>query len=577
MRLSVLLSPTLREDPAEAELVSHRLMLRAALMRKVAAGIYTYLPLGHRVISKVERIVREEMDRQGSQELRLPIVQPAELWEETGRWAEYGEEMWRLKDRHGRLFCLGPTHEEIITDLVRHEVRSYRQLPLILYQMQNKYRDEIRPRFGVMRAREFIMKDAYSFDRDEAGLRETYAGMYEAYTRIFTRCGLDFRAVEADAGAIGGSYTHEFLALADAGEVHLVYCDSCGYAANAERAEARPSPPADEAPLPRERVATPGARSIPEVTAFLGVGADRTVKTLFYWSTCRDGRSRLAGVLVRGDRDVNEVKLKNRLGCLHLTLAPPDDVAKWTGAPVGSAGPAGLRRPEGFRLLADPEVMAGRNLVAGANEEGFHHLNVNPGRDFEPDEVADLRLVGAGDGCPRCGDTLKARRGIEVGQVFQLGTKYSRAMGALYLDEQGAEREMVMGCYGIGVTRTVAAIIEQHADKDGIRWPVTVAPYHVVVVPVNWQDADQQRVALEIYRRLQSAGVEVCLDDRDERAGVKFKDADLIGFPFRVTVGPRALAEGKVEVGVRDSGDTILVPVEEAGPRVVSLVGGMVA
>lgn len=553
MRLSILLAPTLRETPAEAEIASHRLMLRAGLMRKVAAGIYTLLPLGHRVVSKVERVVREEMDREGAQELRLPIVQPAELWTETGRWAQYGDEMWRLKDRHGRKFCLGPTHEEIITDLVRDEIRSYRQLPVNLYQIQNKYRDEIRPRFGVMRSREFIMKDAYSFDRDEEGMRGSYSRMYKAYDRIFTRCGLDFRAVEADAGAIGGNYTHEFMALADTGEAEIVHCDGCGYAANVERAEALPPEDVSEMPRPLEEVETPGLKSVDEVSGFLGVVPSRLAKTLFYWSIGDDGEE-LVAVMVRGDRELNEVKLKNQLGCLHLRLAESGEVLTRTGLPTGFVGPVGL---EGVRLLADREVMGSANLVTGANKEGYHLRNVNPGRDFRTDVVTDLRLVGADDACPRCREgRLKGRRGIEVGQVFQLGIKYSVAMGVTFLDEQGGSRPAVMGCYGIGVTRTVAAVIEQNHDNDGIVWPVSVAPFHAVVVPVNWNEVEQKESAERVYRELASAGVEVCLDDRDERPGVKFKDADLYGFPFRVTVGPKALAEGQVEIRERRTGET---------------------
>lgn len=568
MRLSTLLAPTLREVPAEAEIASHQLMLRAGLMRKVAAGMYTYLPLGHRAIAKVERIVREEMDRQGSLELRLPIVQPSELWEETGRWAQYGDEMWRVTDRHGRRFCLGPTHEEIITDLVRNEVNSYRQLPLTLYQIQNKYRDEIRPRFGVMRGREFIMKDGYSFDRDDAGLEITYQKMYEAYRRIFTRCGLDFRAVEADAGAIGGSFTHEFMALADAGEAALVYCDACGYAANAEKAEAiSPAPPGGGtpgAPGAPEKVATPGARTIAEVSAFLGVPAERTAKTLFYWAIYPDG-NRLVAAVVRGDREVNEIKVKNALGALLLNLAGAGEVLEHAGAPVGSAGPVGL--PGSVRLLVDLEVAASRDLCVGANEEGYHLTNVSPGRDFRGEE-ADIRLVVPGDPCPRCGARLDGRRGIEVGQVFKLGTKYSVAMGATFLDEEGQSRPAVMGCYGIGVTRTVASIIEQHHDENGIIWPASVAPYQVVVVPVNWQEAGQREAAEAIYQELLAAGVEVCLDDRDERAGVKFKDADLMGFPFRVTIGAKALAEGQVELVTRRGMGVERVPVQGAAAAV---------
>ncbi len=579
MRLSSLLAPTLRETPGEAEIASHQLMLRAGLMRKVAAGIYTFLPLGHRVLFKVERIVREELDRQGCQEVRLPIVQPAEIWHETGRWADYGDEMWRLKDRHGRQFCLGPTAEEMITDLVRNEVRSYRQLPITLYQIQNKYRDEIRPRFGVMRAREFIMKDAYSFHRDEACLAETYARMYEAYWRIFTRCGLDFRVVEADPGAIGGSTTHEFMVLADTGEADLVYCDACGYAANAEKAEGVAPSEAAADPRPLERVATPGVRTIEELVGFLGMPATRMAKMLFYWATYRDGRRRMVAVLVRGDRDLNEVKLKNHLCALEVALAPAGDVAAAAGIPVGFAGPVGLPRGEadGVLLLADREVMAGRNLVTGANAEGYHLVNVNPGRDFHPDAVADLRLVTAGDPCPRCGAPLGGRRGIEVGHIFQLGTKYAQAMGATYLDEQGRERVIIMGCYGIGISRTPAAIIEQHHDADGIVWPAPVAPYHAVVVPVNVQEPAQREAAEQVYRALAAAGVEACLDDRDERAGVKFKDADLIGFPFRVTIGPRALGEGKVELSVRRTRETELVPIAGIAAAVRDRLAGALA
>jgi prolyl-tRNA synthetase len=561
--LSTLLAPTLREVPAEAEVESHRLMLRAGLMRKVAAGIYTHLPLGNRAIAKVEAIVREEMDRQGAQELRLPIVQPAELWQETGRWAAYGDEMWKLNDRHGRPFCLGPTHEEIITDLVRREVRSWRQLPLILYQMQNKYRDEIRPRFGVMRSREFLMKDAYSFDRDQAGLQASYDRMYEAYRRIFTRCGLDFRAVEADSGAIGGAYTHEFMALADSGEAALVLCPSCGYAANVERAEGVPTPQgggAGEAARPMERVRTPGVRSIGEVVAFLGCDVRHTAKILFHWLRFADGRRELVAALVRGDRQLNEVKLRNLGGAVDAELASATDVQRLTGAPVGSAGPVGLL---GARIVADREVAAGANWVVGANEEGFHLTGVNVGRDFEPDQVADLRLVEPGDPCPRCGEAMVGRRGIEVGQVFQLGTKYSEALGARYLDETGRERPVVMGCYGIGVTRTVAAAIEQRHDANGIVWPYSIAPYHVTVVPVGVGDDPTAAAARQLYALLGRRGVEVVLDDRDERPGVKFKDADLFGFPLRVTVG-RSLGDGKVELTERATRATQLVGLEEA-------------
>lgn len=571
MRLTALLAPTLRETPGEAEIASHQLMLRAGLMRKVASGIYTYLPLGHRVISKVERIIREEMDAAGAQELRLPIVQPAELWEETGRWAAYGDEMWRVRDRHGREFCLGPTHEEVITDLVRKEINSYRQLPLTLYQIQNKYRDEMRPRFGVMRAREFIMKDAYSFHRDEACLAETYQRVFDAYTRIFTRCGLDFRAVEADTGAIGGSFTHEFLALADTGEAALVWCGACGYAANVEKAEARrtsaPGVNGDSAGgaagagagLRPERVSTPGVTSIEGLCRLLGVKPEAICKSVFCRAVYDDGREELVCALVRGDHELNEVKLKNFLGALIVEMAGPNLVEESASVPLGFAGPVGL--PAGrVRVVADPAVMHAPSLITGANEPDYHLAGVVPGRDFIPDAVTDLRLVTGGDPCPRCGNPLRQQRGIEVGQVFQLGTKYSKAMHATFLDEHGQERLVVMGCYGIGVTRTVAAIIEQHHDEDGIIWPVSVAPYHAVVVPVNWGDDRQRETATSIYMELKSAGIEVCLDDRDERAGVKFKDADLIGFPFRIVVGPKGLASGSAELIERGSRAAEAVP-----------------
>jgi prolyl-tRNA synthetase len=571
VRLSTLLAPTLREAPAEADVASHVLMLRAGLMRKLASGFYTLLPLGWRAAAKVEQIVRQEMDRQGAQELRLPVVQPAELWEETGRWAEYGDEMWRLKDRHGRLFCLGPTHEEVITDLVRSTIRSYRQLPVTLYQIQVKYRDEVRPRFGVMRAREFVMKDAYSFDRDEAGLRESYRRMYEAYSRIFTRCGLEFAVVEADSGAIGGSETHEFMALADSGEAGLVHCPACGYAADIEKAEGVPASAAPDGAAvgPRQRVATPGMHSIEEVAAYLGRSPQRLAKTLFYWCSFGDGRRTLVAAVVRGDRQVNEIKLRRATGALQVGLADAGEVMRLTGAPVGSAGPVGLR---GAAVLTDREVALGHGWIVGAGEEGWHLVDVEPGRDFDPGEPLDLRLAVGGDPCPRCGAPLLGRRGVEVGQVFQLGTKYSSAMGAAYLDESGRERPCVMGCYGIGVTRTVAAIIEQRHDADGIVWPLSVAPFHVEVVPVPAGPQGATAEAAErLHAQLSDLGVEVLVDDRDERPGVKFKDADLYGVPIRVTVG-RALAEGKVEVMDRATRAVELWPVEETARRLADRV-----
>ena len=569
MRWSRLLIPTLRDDPAEAEIASHRLMLRAGLIRRVTAGIYEWLPLGRRAVAKVEAIVREEMDRKGGLEVGLPIVQPAELWRETGRWAEYGEEMWRLKDRHGREYCLGPTHEEIITDLVRATVSSYRQLPLLLYQIQNKYRDEIRPRFGVMRAREFVMKDAYSFDVDAEGLERSYRAMDDAYRRIFSRCGLVFRVVAADPGAIGGSGTHEFMALADYGEALIVYCDACGYAANVEKATNRLAPPVEEPPRPLEKRPTPGVRTIAQLAEAEGIPPARQIKILFYWAIYEGREPQLVAALVRGDRELNEVKLKNAMGALAVRMADRAEVLEVAGVPTGSAGPVGL---EGVPVLADEEVMALRNTVCGANEEGYHYFNVNPGRDFTPDRVTDLRLVGPGDACPECGAPMASARGIEVGQIFKLWTKYSEALHCTFKDAEGRERPMVMGCYGIGVTRTVAAVIEQHHDERGIIWPMSVAPFHAVVVPVNYAEADQREAAERIYSALQEAGVEAVLDDRDERPGVKFNDADLVGFPLRVTVGPRSLAEGKVEIVDRATGQADPVPVEQAAAEVARRV-----
>ncbi len=546
MRTSQLLIPTLREDPGEAETVSHRLMLRAGLIRKVAAGIYIYLPLGLRVIRKVEQIIREEMNRAGAQELLMPMASPAELWKETGRWDFYGKELLRFKDRHERDFCLGPTHEEVITDLFRREVSSYRQLPLNFYQIQTKFRDEIRPRFGLMRGREFLMKDAYSFDRDEAGARLSYQNMYDAYHRIFTRCGLTFRAVEADTGLIGGTSSHEFMVLADTGEETIVYSDQGTFAANVERAEVLPPEQSEtDALRPLKTVATPNCRTIEEVTAFLNVPAHRLVKTLLYQA----GKETVA-VLVRGDHAVNEIKLKKVLGVSEIELAGPATVEKVTGAPVGFAGPVGL---EGTRIFADHAIPALRNVVVGGNQLDTHYVDANWGRDFSADEVLDLRNAQAGDPSPRKDGMLKATKGIEVGHVFMLGTKYSKAMKATFLDAQGKECLAVMGCYGIGVGRTAASSIEQNHDKRGIIWPYPIAPFHVHLLPVSQSDKTAQ-ATVGLYENLLSAGFEVLWDDREERAGVKFNDADLIGAPFQVIVGDKGLADGVVEVKVRKTG-----------------------
>ena len=545
MRTSQLLLPTLREDPGEAETVSHRLMLRAGLIRKVAAGIYTYLPLGLRIIRKVEQIVREEMNRAGAQELLMPIASPAELWKETGRWDYYGKELLRFKDRHERDFCLGPTHEEVITDLFRREVRSYRQLPLNFYQIQIKFRDEIRPRFGLMRGREFIMKDAYSFDKDDAGARLNYQKMYDAYDRIFSRCGLNFRAVEADTGLIGGTSSHEFMVLADTGEETIVYSDPGTYAANVERAEVLP--PDDETReelRPLQKVKTPGCRTVEEVTKFLKVEASQLVKTLLY-STGKD----TVAVLIRGDHDANEIKLKRLLGVTDLELAGPATVEKITGAPVGFAGPVGLK----IRIVADHAVRTASNVVVGGNQLDTHLIDVNCPRDFQVEQFADLRNAKAGDLSPRKDGVLKTTKGIEVGHVFMLGTKYSQAMNASFLDPNGKECLAVMGCYGIGIGRTAAAAVEQNHDDKGIVWPFPIAPFHVHLISLG-QSAGVIEAATGLYGALEAAGLEVLWDDRDERAGVKFNDADLIGAPYHVIVGDKGLAEGLLEVKTRKTG-----------------------
>jgi prolyl-tRNA synthetase len=564
LRVSELLIPTLREVPAEAEVVSHQLLLRAGFIRKVAAGVYTYLPLAQRVLLKLVAIIREEMNKEGGQEIMMPIVQPAELWLRSGRWDVYGPELLRLNDRHDRAFCLSPTHEEMVTALVAAEVRSYKQLPLLLYQIQNKYRDERRPRFGLLRGREFIMKDLYSFHRDEKGLDITYRAMYDAYTRIFTRMGLGFRAVEADTGAIGGNASHEFMVLADSGEAVVVYCPngSCGYAANEEKADSLFTPETGGVEGRLELVATPGMRTVGEVTRFLGVGAKQLIKTLLYQT-----ERGLVAALIRGDREVNEVKLQNHLGVLSLELAGAEAVEAATGAPPGFSGPVGLNVP----AVVDREVAAIEAGVTGANKADAHYLNVCPGRDFPVEDVTDIRLAAAGDPCPRCGQPLETVRGIEVGQVFKLGEKYSRVMEAFYLDEQGTKHPMVMGTYGIGVSRSMAAAVEQNHDADGIIWPPSIAPFHAVVLPVNNQDAEQTAAARRVYGAITAAGLEAVLDDRPERPGVKFKDADLIGYPVRVTAG-RHTTEGLVEVHCRETGENVLVGEGEAVAAVKRLI-----
>ncbi len=555
MRVSKLYAPTLREVPAEAEVVSHQLMLRAGFMRKAAGGIYTYLPLAWRVLKKIERIVREEMDAKGSQELLMPIVQPAEIWQESGRWDVYGAEMFRLQDRHNRCFCLGPTHEEMVTTLIRGDVRSYRQLPLSVYQIQNKYRDERRPRFGLMRGREFIMKDAYSFDRDEAGLDKSYQDMYDAYTNIFTRCGLNFRPVEADSGAIGGSGSHEFMVIADSGEAEIVFCTSCNYAANVEKAELFPLEAQEEAMLTKEEVVTPDCKTIADVCAYLKLPVDHSVKAVAY-----NSEKGLILCFVRGDHEVNEIKVINTCDVIDLEMATEEQLAA-AGTIGGYMGPVGIDNKKVI-VVIDATVMKMHNVCCGANKEGYHFINVNPGRDFTPTYVADIRLIQEGDPCPHCGGEVSKARGIEVGQVFKLFTKYSSALKATYLDENGKEQPMVMGCYGVGVSRTMAAAIEQNYDDNGIIWPIEIAPYHVLVVPVNTKDEASAAKAEEIYMQLKKVGLETVIDDRNERPGVKFKDADLIGYPLRVVVGPKTLTEGKLEVKIRKTGEIRYLPLD---------------
>jgi prolyl-tRNA synthetase len=563
MRYSQSLIPTLKETPAEAEVASHRLLLRAGYIRKLTAGIYTYLPLGLAAVRKVETIVREEMTRAGAQELLMPMVQPADLWHETGRYEKYGSELLRFVDRHERESCLGPTHEEVITDLVRHEIRSYRDLPKNLYQIQTKFRDEIRPRFGLMRGREFIMKDGYSFDVDDAKAGEAYQRMYDAYNRIFTRCGLDFRPVEADSGTIGGSFSHEFMVLADTGEDTLVICSGCDYAANSEKAVVA-APAADESPmLDLTKVETPGKRKVPVVCEFMGIEPRELVKTMVY----KAGEEAVA-VLVRGDREVQEVKLKNLLGVVDVKMLDDKGVYDATGVPTGYLGPVGIK----IKLVVDQEVAGMRNFVTGANEKNYHLKNVNMGRDFEPFAVADLRQITSDDPCPVCGGTLRMREGIEVGHVFKLGTGYSKAMNAVFQDSDGQDKPMVMGCYGIGVSRIVAAAIEQNHDENGMIFPMPLAPLQVILLNLGLKDEQITKTAEALYEELQKKGVEVLLDDRDERPGSKFKDADLLGIPLRLTVGKRLTKDGVVELRQRWDGTIEELAPEQVTARIVALI-----
>jgi prolyl-tRNA synthetase len=558
MRWSQTFIHTQRHDPADAEVVSHRMMVRAGLIAKVAAGIYNYLPLGWRSLQKLQAIIREEMEHAGSSELAMPAIQPAELWQESRRWFEYGPELLRIKDRHEREFCFGPTHEEVITDVVRRSVTSYRQLPVNMYQIQVKFRDEIRPRFGLMRGREFLMKDAYSFHVDAEDLDVAYRAMEEAYRRVFSRCGLRFAEVEADTGNIGGSESHEFMVLASTGEDVVLTCSVCGYGANVEKAETGALDPAPPWPLevtgePRP-VETPNLRTVDEVADFLDIASAHLIKTLIF-ETDRE----FVAVLIRGDLEVNEIKLKNLLDCLHLQLASEQKIEQVTGGPQGFSGPVGLAN---VRIIADPTVMDLTTAATGANAADTHLVGVVPGRDFSPHLVADVRLAREHDPCPRCGERLRETRGIEVGHIFKLGTKYSQAMKCNFLDDKGDELPMIMGCYGLGVGRTLAAAVEQSHDDRGIIWPLPLAPYEVVLLLLNADQPDVVSAAEQLYEELVAAGVDVLFDDRQERPGVKFNDMDLIGMPVRVVVGKRGLDNGEIEISLRRDGERRPVPLD---------------
>jgi len=568
MRYSQYLLPTLKEIPSEAEVPSHQLMLRAGMIQKLTSGVYSYLPLGLRSIRKVETIIREEMNRAGALEVLLPFVQPAELWQETHRWEEYGGELARFKDRHNRDCCLGPTHEEVITDIARKEIQSYRQLPINLYQIQTKFRDEIRPRFGVMRAREFIMKDAYSFDVDEKGEDESYQKMVKAYMRIFTRCGLQFRAVEAESGLIGGSFSHEFMVLAETGEETIVSCTRCSYAANIEKAEFRRQGKNGQTldkgtQKASQKVLTPDKRTVDEVTQLLNISPRDLVKTLIFESD----RGCLAA-LVRGDHEINEKKLKAVWGTEKIQLATEEPVEEITRAPKGFAGPIGLSIP----ILADLDIQEMVNFVTGANEKDAHLIHVNIDRDFQVSQFADIRRFTPGDDCPLCGKETRMDKGIEVGHTFKLGTKYSHTMGATFLDDQGRTKEMVMGCYGIGLGRTVAAAIEQSYDQNGIIFPMPIAPFQVLLLPVNVKIDLLKETAEQLYQALLANGVEVLYDDREETPGVKFKDADLIGIPLRVTLGEKNLKKGWVEIKKRKTGEIFLVKKEDTLSKIKEMI-----
>ena len=566
MLASKLYSPTLREIPSDAVVVSHQYMLKAGMMRKVSNGLYAFLPLALRSIRKVEEIVREEMNAIGSQEILMPITQPAEIWKQSERWDVYGEEMFKLNDRHGHEYCLGPTHEELVTVLAKMDTSSYKQLPVSLYQIQNKYRDEKRPRFGLMRSREFIMKDAYTFDMDEEGLDRQYHLMYDAYTRIFTRCGLHFRPVVADSGAIGGSGSHEFEVIADSGEADIVYCKDCDFAANIEAVEPKALSSSVHNDKAKEIVETPGQHTIQMVCDFLHVSVVCSVKAVVYKL---DDTVVLA--LVRGDHEVNEVRLQNLFNAVNVGLASDEDL-KRCGLIAGYISPIGLKKADNFEIIVDTTVMEMEDACCGANAVDKHYVHVNPKRDFEDVRVETIRLITAEDCCPKCGGMIELKKGIEVGQVFKLGTKYSEKLGCTYLDRDGKNHPMVMGCYGIGITRTVAASIEQNHDKDGIIWPVAIAPYEVVIVPANNKDEGVMNAARHLYDEMEDCRDEVILDDRDERAGIKFKDADLIGYPIRVTIGKKWKESGLVEVRLRRSGVVSEVALADCKTKVLEML-----
>ena len=552
MYFSKLLIPTLKESPADAEVASHKLMVRAGMIRQLAAGIYSILPLGLRVLKKVEAIIREEMDQVGGQEVFLPSIQPAELWQESKRWDFYGKELLRFKDRHDREFCYGPTHEEVITDIIRKDVKSYRQLPVILYQIQTKFRDEVRPRFGIMRGREFMMKDAYSFHTDEADTQKTYAQMAKTYANVFTRCGLEFKQVQADSGTIGGSFSHEFAVLADSGEDEIAFCEACGYASNMELAESRPGSvsTSTNGTENRKEIHTPGKKSVEEVAEFLKLPREQIVKTILL-----ENENGLVAGLVRGDHEINLIKMKNLIGCEWLLPVAEKTIDQQLGLPCGYIGPVELN----ILIYADQEITALKNFVTGANKADTHFIGVQVERDLKVSKFGDLRRILAGDLCPKCNEgKYQVKRGIEVGHIFILGTKYSEAMKAVYSDNNGKESPMIMGCYGIGVGRTAAASVEQNHDEKGIVWPRNLAPFEVIVIPVNFKNDDLKNTCESIYTQLKEMGVEVILDDRQDRLGGKLKDADLIGIPLQIIVGPKNLEEGKVEIKIRKTQESQL-------------------